>query len=194
MHAMDSKMDSKEEKIIDAAFRMILRYGMARTTMNDVAQEAGISRQTLYASFSSKEELLRATIRYLADRAVADIQADCARTSDLAEQLDAVIHHTAIKSFELLHASPDADDIVSGFNSACREELAEASARYRGLIENILRPYEKRIEESGMSLTQLADFIQKSTLTLKHEARDIEHLKLLAQALRVMVLRLVAAD
>lgn len=187
-------MDSKEEKIIDAAFRMILRYGMARTTMNDVAQEAGISRQTLYASFASKEELLRATIRYLADRSVADIQTDCARTSNLSEQLDAVIHHTAIKSFELLHASPDADDIVSGFNSACREELAEASARYRGLIENILRPYEKRIEESGMSLTQLADFIQKSTLTLKHEARDIEHLKLLAQALRVMVLRLVAAD
>ncbi|MES3006630.1 MAG: TetR family transcriptional regulator [Pseudomonadota bacterium] len=184
-------METREINIVEAAIRMILRYGMARTTMSDVAQEAGISRQTLYASFPSKEDLLRGSIRYLADRNVADIIADCAKTSDVAAQLDAVIHHTAVKSFELLHASPDADDIVSGFNNACKEELTEASARYQALIEDILRPYVGNIEASGMSLAQLADFIQKSTLTIKHEAKDMAHLQQLTQALRVMVLRVV---
>jgi AcrR family transcriptional regulator len=185
-------METREINIVEAAIRMILRYGMARTTMSDVAHEAGISRQTLYASFAGKEDLLRASIRYLADRNVADIISDCAKTTDLAAQLDVVIHHTAVRSFELLHASPDANDIVSGFNSACKEELSEASARYQTLIEDILRPRKTRIEAAGMSLEQLADFIQKSTLTIKHEARDMAHLQQLTQALRVMVLRVVA--
>lgn len=181
-------MDSREIKIAEAAIGIILRYGMARTTMNDVAREAGISRQTLYAIFASKEELLRATIRFLANRTVADIETDFARSSDLGERLDSVIHHTAVRSFELLCASPDADDIVSGFNSACKEELEEGSARYRLLIEQMLLPFGKNIEATGMSVPSLADFIQKSMLTIKHEAKDIAHVKALAKTLKVMVL------
>lgn len=36
------------------------RYGYAKTSMTDVAREAGISRPGLYAWFSSKEEVFRA--------------------------------------------------------------------------------------------------------------------------------------
>ncbi|MDH7943435.1 helix-turn-helix domain-containing protein [Pseudohongiella sp. SYSU M77423] len=182
-------MDQREIDIVDAAMRVVLRYGMARTTMSDVAQEAGISRQTLYAIFSSKDELLRAIIRHLANRTVAEIEAEFARTSDLGERLDAVIWQIAGRSFELLRASPDADDIVSGFNAACKEELERNTARYRTLIEAMLQPYSERISGTGMSVPALADFIQKSTLTLKHEAADMAHLKTLAGSLKTLVLQ-----
>lgn len=192
MTSMDAHEYTREDKIAEAAIGIILRYGMARTTMNDVAQEAGISRQTLYAIFASKEELLRATIRFLANRTVRDIEADFERTADLGERLDAVIHHIAVRSFELLRASPDADDIVSGFNSACKEELEDGSARYRALIEQMLLPYDTNITAAGMSLPELADFIQKSTLTIKHEARDMAHVNALATTLKAMVLNVAA--
>jgi AcrR family transcriptional regulator len=184
-------MDPREIKIAEAAIRIILRYGMARTTMNDVAQEAGVSRQTLYAIFASKEDLLRATIRYLANRTVADIEADFAKTSDPGQRLDAVINHIAVRSFELLRASPDADDIVSGFNAACKEELESAAARYQRLITEMLIPYQNSIESAGMSVAELADFIQKSTLTIKHEAKDMFHLNALAKTLKAMVMVLI---
>ena len=194
MTSMDAYEYTREDKIAEAAIGIILRYGMARTTMNDVAQEAGISRQTLYAIFASKDELLRATIRFLANRTVRDIEADFARTSELSERMDAVIHHIAVRSFELLRASPDADDIVSGFNSACKEELEGGSARYRALIEQMLRPYDKNIVAAGMSLTELADFIQKSTLTIKHEAKDMAHVNALAKTLKAMVLNVASPN
>jgi AcrR family transcriptional regulator len=183
--------DKRDTHLIEAAIRKFLRYGMGRTTMSDIAREAGVSRQTLYASFASKEDLLRATIRYLADRNVGDIRRDCAKTQDPGKQLDAVILHTAIRSYELLHASPDADDMVTGFDAACKEELAEAAARYRELIAVILQPYELAIRSRGMSVAQLADFIQRSTLTLKHEATTPAHLDELANALKVLVLTLL---
>ncbi|MDO8909365.1 MAG: TetR/AcrR family transcriptional regulator [Pseudohongiella sp.] len=181
-------MDPRETKIAEAAIRIILRYGMARMTMNDVAQEAGVSRQTLYAIFASKEDLLRATIRFLVNRTVADITADFARTTNLEERLDAVTQHIAVRSFELLRASPDADDIVSGFNSACKEELEDGTARYRELIEQMLLPFSSNIESYGMTVQEVADFIQKSTLTIKHEGKDIAHVKALANTLKAMVL------
>jgi len=187
-----TSMDSRENKIAEAAVRIILRYGMARTTMNDVAQEAGVSRQTLYAIFSSKQDLLRATIRSLVDRTVADIEADFANTVNLDERLDAVIGHIAVRSFELLRASPDADDIVSGFNTASKEELEDGTARYRILIEEMLTPFSANIGSAGVSVPELADFIQKSTLTIKHEANDMVHVHALAKTLKVMVLNLAA--
>lgn len=182
------KMDQREINIAEAAMRIVLRYGMARATMSDVAQEAGISRQTLYAIFSSKDDLMRATIRYLADRTMESIGAEFERTEELSERLDAVIQFMAVRSFELLSASPDADDIVSGFNAACKEELENNSARYRALIEEMLEPYGPNISAAGMTVPMLADFIQKSTLTIKHEATDMTHVKALAGALKALVL------
>jgi AcrR family transcriptional regulator len=186
-------MDSREIKIAEAAIRIILRYGMARTTMHDVAQEAGVSRQTLYAIFANKDDLLRATIRFLANRTVADIEADFVKSSDLAYRLDAVINHIAVRSFELLRASPDANDIVSGFNTACKQELEDGSARYRILIEQMLLPFSLNIESAGMSVPTLADFIQKFTLTIKHEAKDIAQVTTLSNTLRSLVLNVASA-
>jgi AcrR family transcriptional regulator len=195
MSAMSSPdMDPRESNIAEAAMRVFLRYGMARTTMSDVAQEAGISRQTLYAVFASKDDLMRGTIRFLANRTMAAIEADFSRTQDLGERLDAVIRHIAIRSFELLHASPDADDIVSGFNAACKEELDTNSARYRTLIEQMLQPYHDNISAAGMTLPALADFIQKSTLTIKHEATDLAHVTDLANSLKTLVLHLATRE
>ena len=52
-----------------------------------VARRHGVGVEAaLGARYVSKEDLLRASIRYLADRNVADIISDCAKTSDLAAQ------------------------------------------------------------------------------------------------------------
>ncbi|MAY57374.1 MAG: hypothetical protein CMQ46_03350 [Gammaproteobacteria bacterium] len=186
-------MDQREIDIAEAGRRVVLRYGMSRTTMSDVAQEAGISRQTLYAVFSSKDELLRAIIRQLSNRKVAGIEADFERTSDLGERLDSVILHMAIKSFELLQASPDAEDIVTGFNAACKEELKSNAVRYHDLLTDMLKPYQRSINSAGMTVPALADFIQKSTLMIKHEASDMAHITELAGSLKALVLHVALA-
>ena len=45
-------------KIIDAAVRCFERYGPQRTSMNDIADEAGISRRTLYRIFGDRSDLI----------------------------------------------------------------------------------------------------------------------------------------
>lgn len=47
----------KRAAIIDAAERLFFSKGFARTTMDDLCQEARLSKRTLYIYFNSKEQL-----------------------------------------------------------------------------------------------------------------------------------------
>lgn len=54
--------DEIEERILNAASRLLIRYGYDKTTLDDVAREAGLSRSTLYTRWKKKETLFQALI------------------------------------------------------------------------------------------------------------------------------------
>jgi TetR/AcrR family transcriptional repressor of mexJK operon len=56
---------AKRDQIREGAQRVFLERGFAGTSTDAIASEAGVSKQTLYAYYSSKEELLVAVMRYL---------------------------------------------------------------------------------------------------------------------------------
>ena len=49
--------DERQERILDAAAAVFIRLGYDKTTMSDIAEEAGASRRTIYLYFKGKEEL-----------------------------------------------------------------------------------------------------------------------------------------
>ena len=55
---MHSPSPDRLQRIQDALSRLLLRQGYDKTTMQDVAEEAGISRGMLYLAFATKEQLL----------------------------------------------------------------------------------------------------------------------------------------
>ena len=54
--------DASVERVLDAAADLMLRYGLMRWTMEDVAERAAIGRTTVYRSFASREELVHAVL------------------------------------------------------------------------------------------------------------------------------------
>jgi AcrR family transcriptional regulator len=62
MLAGTDRVETQEQRVIDAALRCIGRWGIAKTTLDDVAREASCSRATIYRLFpGGKEALLEAT-------------------------------------------------------------------------------------------------------------------------------------
>ena len=47
--------DETSTRILDAAFELFSRIGIQRSTMEDVARRAGVSRITVYRRFATKE-------------------------------------------------------------------------------------------------------------------------------------------
>jgi TetR/AcrR family acrAB operon transcriptional repressor len=55
-------VEERERQILDAAAELILRQGYDRTTLGDVAGEAGVSRGVVYLHYANKEALFEALL------------------------------------------------------------------------------------------------------------------------------------
>src|SRR6185437_5349250 len=60
-----------QDRILDAAVRVFRRHGFRRSSIEQAAEEAGLTRQALYHHFSSKEALFRAVLERLYEQALA---------------------------------------------------------------------------------------------------------------------------
>jgi AcrR family transcriptional regulator len=50
------------DRILDAANRALVQHGLAKLSLEDVAREAGMSRQTVYRYFGNKDALVTAAV------------------------------------------------------------------------------------------------------------------------------------
>lgn len=69
MDSADSHRDSdrpinieREQRILDAAARLIAYYGYDKTTVGDIAHEAGVSKGAVYLHWPGKDDLLTALL------------------------------------------------------------------------------------------------------------------------------------
>lgn len=72
----------RREFVLAAALDTFARYGYRKTSMEDVARAAAISRPGLYLLFGSKQELFSAAVTHALDRslaAVSEVLADTTR-------------------------------------------------------------------------------------------------------------------
>ena len=64
----------REERLLDAATTLLVRWGYRKTTIDDVAREAGVGKGTIYLHWKDKNELFRAAIWREQQRYSEDIQ------------------------------------------------------------------------------------------------------------------------
>src|SRR5215211_5170253 len=67
MRATAAREDIRD-LILDAADRLLARYGYRKMTMDDLAREVGIGKGTLYLYFKSKEEIALSHIDDIVER------------------------------------------------------------------------------------------------------------------------------
>jgi AcrR family transcriptional regulator len=73
MTSISSTADrTRQERVLSVALEVFGRYGFRKTSMDEVARAADISRQGLYLYFASKEALFRAAVRQELDTALGE--------------------------------------------------------------------------------------------------------------------------
>jgi AcrR family transcriptional regulator len=114
-----------ENRVVDATLRCIARWGLAKTTLDDVAREAGCSRATVYRAFPGGKDAL----------------------------FDAVVRRELIEFFERLRARLDAaesleDLLVIGLAEASRALREHAALQF-------LMTYEPEVVLPNVAFHQL---------------------------------------
>jgi AcrR family transcriptional regulator len=79
------------ERILEAAALCFARFGIAKTTLGDVAREAGVARVTVYRQFVDKEALFAGTTARIIRRRWRDIADGVGSRDSLREWVLAVL-------------------------------------------------------------------------------------------------------
>ena len=117
----------RREQLLAAATQAFARTGFAATSLDDIAEEAGISRVLLYRHFESKADLYRAVL----DRAVARLTAAVGTRDFTYASIDALLGA----------AAEDPDGFRLLFHHAAREpEFRQQMDRFRkGMVATARR-------------------------------------------------------
>lgn len=177
-----------EKTVVEAAIRRFLRYGAAKTSMNEIAADAGVSRQTLYDLFGCKDDLICASIRSITDKSLADIRYKLTSNSDLGVQLETYFQDNVIRSFEMMQVSNDPQDLVTGHNAAGKAEIANTRRKHEALVTEWLEPHSKAINKNGHKVDRLAHFFVTACMAFKYEAADRSDLDVLVSCLKTFML------
>lgn len=75
------------DRILDAAFQRVGEVGLSRTTVEDVARGAGLTRQTIYRYFPSKDQMILALVLREQDQLLDGIREAFRLTASLDQAL-----------------------------------------------------------------------------------------------------------
>jgi AcrR family transcriptional regulator len=145
----DGRDAEKRTRILDGAMKVFLAYGYQRTTMDDIARAAEMSRPALYLLFRNKADIYRAIAADIMDQSVAAAERALAQPGDLAERLSGLIEDAVFSLHERLAGSPHAADILDMKNNLA----ADLVARWKdGLCRAIGGAIAEEVARTGVDL------------------------------------------
>ncbi|MCO4846581.1 MAG: TetR/AcrR family transcriptional regulator [Yoonia sp.] len=184
-------MTENSHMIVTAAANMFARYGYSKTTMGDIAAEAGVARQTIYNAFSGKEEILRAVCRKEGEDTYAAVMAAWADAEAISEKLDAFHLFGPIRWFEAVRATPDWAVLMDGLNKISSEEMSVISHQWRAAITEMLQADTPQGTAASLSLHDIVDFFYSTSLNAKYGVDDITQLRARLATIKVATLVLL---
>lgn len=184
-------MNQKQINILLAAVNVFSRYGFKKTTMGDIADHVGISRQTLYASYANKEEVMAAAMLFLTEKTMVEVRELWQNQNTISEKVDTFFEHTILKYFRAVQSMPDSEDLLSGPDGFGKDALKHVDQLKTELLAELFSPYETPLAKLDTNPKEFADFVLKTASGFKYSAESEEQLlKLLGTLKQSMMLML----
>ena len=150
-------------RILEATYTCVARWGLSKTTVEDAARQAGLSRATVYRYFpGGRDELITAVVSWQYGEFFLRLYEEVHDAASLEEVLErglvfarrAVLEHEVLQM--VLQTEPD----------VLLPTLTVESNRTIGMISGFLVPYLQRHPlADGVDVRQAADFLARMILS-----------------------------
>jgi TetR/AcrR family transcriptional repressor of uid operon len=94
--------DKKSLQILEATLTLFIENGVRKTSIDDIAEKAGIGRATVYRKFKDKDELVQAVIIREINSKLSELEK---YVKDIVSPLDALIE-AFVQAVYLAHSNP----------------------------------------------------------------------------------------
>jgi AcrR family transcriptional regulator len=116
----------RRQAILDAARHCFLQFGYAKTSLDDIARRAGISRPLIYRKYRNKEEVLGALFEYLLEWRYPLAQEAVAARGSRRTRLLRLYEILLLEPWDEVMNAP----MASEFYDACARLMPEVEAKH----------------------------------------------------------------
>ena len=160
--------DARDRRLLDAALAKFARFGFRKTSMEEVARAARLSRQGLYLHFATKEELFREVVRHFLDTGL-----DGARrrlgdpTATVEQRLLGAFDEWVGRYVGMLGA--DVTDLQEASDALVGELVSEREERFLSHVTKAIRASKLpgAYKPAGLTARQLAENLNATARGLK---------------------------
>jgi len=131
--------ETTRDGILKAAERRFLRFGVPKTTMDEVAREAGCSRTTLYAHFSNKEDLYASLLQQDSEAFIKEASGVLATEASAGKKIRRIVditRHTYARNHVMRLAA--ARDVEMSLETVAHAFTREQEQRIVDLLRRVL--------------------------------------------------------
>ena len=170
-----------ESRICEAALECFVARGMEHTSMQDVAEAAGVSRGTIYRYYKDRQALISAAVAYGATHHYASVAAEMDEQPNFDRQLEVFARRTARGIVEKKTDS----GLFRGDVDLIRYVLADTGSLLRRNVD-CLKPYVAAARDRGeidpkVDVEQASEWLARMVLSVAQvpvsanvKARDSE--------------------
>jgi AcrR family transcriptional regulator len=185
MKAYERRIERNKERILRATLELFQVHGIKKTTTNDIAQKAGVSPATVYNHFGSKEDLVRATVKYFLTSTAADFRNIMEGGLPYLEKLEHILSYKS--------------EMLGQYHGELMQMLISEDPDIRQLVESVFRveitPYVIDFYEEGKrqgyinpelsteSIMRYSEIIRKGMAAESSLSEDPEYNRKLMQEL-----------
>jgi len=109
-----SRQKTTRDAILDATDRLLTKYGYKKMTIDDLAQEVGIGKGSVYLHFTSKEEIALSHIDRIIERLKENLRAIAAKPTSVEERLSEMLIERVLYRFDSVqHYSRSIDEMLA---------------------------------------------------------------------------------
>ncbi len=185
---MASTDPALRERLLESAYACVARFGMGKTTIDDVVKDSGVSRATIYRVLpGGKDQLMREVVAWEMGRffgALAEAVAGAADFASLVEE-GLVFAHQAVEDHAVLQK------VLVTEPERLLPLLTTEQDRPLRFITGYLVPFLEREERegrlaAGLELEVAADYVARMLLSLisspgRWDLHDPEQVRLLVR-------------
>jgi AcrR family transcriptional regulator len=165
---MDGKESARQAHVLETALTVFARHGFRKTSIEDIAEAAGISRQGIYLHFKNKDEIFSASIQKTLNDGLqaANKIFDDDRLA-LEEKLLKALDEWFGRHVGLFH--PEASDLVAQCERVLGDAVQKSRSSFQKRLEKvILASFAKKTKGANKRAATIADMLYACGLTWKH--------------------------
>ena len=174
---MNLDLNLKANRVLHAALTCFKQYGFKRTSMDDIAKSADMSRPALYLLFKNKTDIFRSIATQYHELTLSNAQNALQSDEDIQTRITNAITIRKLPLYALTHGSPHGPELFDVTMSTAADINARANETFQNYMTEALESALNNgdIFTNDISPRELVQIIYAGAFGLQTAAANEDH-------------------